>query len=117
MMRPSVSSPTGTVDRIAAVGDLLAAHQSFGRVHGDGADRVLAQMLGDFEHQPVAAVVGLERIEDFRQMAVELHVDDGAHHLADAADAACRRSSLRMHSWPLAIFLPFDPFRALRRPR
>ena len=39
-------------------------------------------MLGDFEHQAVAAIVGLERIEDLRQFALELHVDDGAHHLA-----------------------------------
>ncbi len=46
------------------------------------AHRAFAEMLGDFEHQAVAAVVGLERIENLRQFAVELHVDDGARHLA-----------------------------------
>ena len=33
-------------EALAGVGDLLAAHQAFGRVHGDGADGVLAKMLG-----------------------------------------------------------------------
>ena len=45
-------------------------------------------MLGDFEHQAVAAIVGLERVQDRRQMAVELHVDDGADDLADLAGRA-----------------------------
>ena len=69
-------------DRRAGVGHLLAAHQAFGRVHGDGAHGVLAEVLGDFEHQAVAVVVGLERVQDRRQVAVELHVDDGADDLA-----------------------------------
>ena len=73
-------------DRLAGVGHLLAAHQAFGGVHGDRAHGVLAQVLGHLEHQPVAAVLGLERVEDRRQMPVELHVDDGAHHLADTTD-------------------------------
>ena len=75
-------------DRLAGVGDLLAAHQAFGGVHGDGAHRVLAEMLGDFEHQAVAVVVGLQRVQDRRQVAVELHVDDGADHLGDPAGDA-----------------------------
>ena len=29
---------------------------------------------------------GLERVQNFGQMPVELHVDDGAHHLADLTD-------------------------------
>ena len=72
-------------DRQAGVGDLLAAHQAFGGVHRDGAHRRLAEMLGDFEHQAVAAVLGLERVQDRRQVALELHVDDGADDLGDLA--------------------------------
>jgi hypothetical protein len=34
-------------DRLAGVGDLLVADEALGGVHGDGADRVLAEMLGD----------------------------------------------------------------------
>jgi hypothetical protein len=40
-------------------------------------------VLGHLEHQPLAVVVGLERVQDRGQVAVELHVDDGADHLGD----------------------------------
>ena len=72
-------------DRLAGVDHLLAAHQAFGRVHGDGAHGVLAEMLGDFEHEAVAVIVGLERVQDLRQLVGELHVDDGARDLAHLA--------------------------------
>ena len=89
MMRPSVSSPTGTAIGSPVSLHLLAAHQPLGRVHGDGAHRVLAEMLRHLQHQAVAVVVGLERVQDRRQVAVELHVDDGAHHLASRGRPGC----------------------------
>ena len=73
-------------DRLAGVGDLLVADEAVGGVHGDGAHGVLAEMLGDLEHQAVTVVVGLERVQDRRQMLAELHVDDGAGHLGDAPE-------------------------------
>ena len=73
-------------DRLAGVGHLLAAHQAFGGVHRDGAHGRFAEMLGDLEHQALALVLGLQRVEDRRQVAVELHVDDGADDLGDASD-------------------------------
>ena len=72
-------------DRLAGVGDLLAAHQALRNVHGDAAHRVLAELLGDFEHEAMAVVGRLEGVENGGQVAVELHVDDGADHLGDAA--------------------------------
>jgi hypothetical protein len=45
-------------------------------------------MLGDFEHEAVALIVGLERIQDFGQMVVELDVNHGAHDLAYMAARA-----------------------------
>ena len=96
MMRPSVSSPTGTEIGCAGVDHLLAAHQAFGRIHGDGAHRVLAEMLRDLEHEPVAVVLGLERVQDLRQLAVELHVDDGAHDLAHMTHGALIGRDLRL---------------------
>ena len=42
-------------------------------------------MLGDFEHQAVAVIVGLERVQDFRQVLAKLDVDHGAHDLAHLA--------------------------------
>ena len=76
----------GHRDGLAGVGDVLAAHEAFGGVHGDGADGVLAEMLRDLEHQALALVGRLERVQNFGQMAVELHVDDGAHDLANLTD-------------------------------
>ena len=76
----------GHGDRLAGVGDLLAAHQALGGVHGHRAHGVLAQVLRHLEHEALAAVLRLEGIEDRRQVPVELHVDDGAHHLADTTD-------------------------------
>jgi hypothetical protein len=78
---------------LAGVLHLLAADEPFARVHGDGAHRVLAEMLRHFEDQAVAVIVGLQRIQDGRQAAVELDVDDGAHHLRYPADL--RSVSLR----------------------
>ena len=62
--------------------DRLAAGQAVGRVHRDGADDVLAEVLGDLEDEAVAAIVGLERREDRRKLAFERDVDDGADDLA-----------------------------------
>ncbi len=42
-----------------------------------------AEMLRDFEHEAVAAIRRLERVENLRQMLLELHVDDGADDLRD----------------------------------
>ncbi len=72
-------------DRRAGVGHLLAAGEAVGGVHGDGAHGVLAQVLGDLEHQALAVVVGLQRGEDRRQFAFEGDVDDGADDLGDGA--------------------------------
>ena len=82
-------------DRLVGVLHRLAAHQAFGGVHRDRAHRRFAEVLGDFEHQPVALVLGLQRVQNGRQMAVELHVDDGADDLDDASDLAVSHVSLR----------------------
>ena len=85
MMRPSRPGPTGTaIGRPVSVTSWPRTRPSVD-VHRDGAHRRFAEMLRDFEHQAVAAVVGLERVQDRRQIALELHVDDGADHLRDLA--------------------------------
>ena len=45
-----------------------AADETFGRVHRDGAHGVLAEVLGDFEDQPLAVVVGFKRVQDRRKV-------------------------------------------------
>ena len=90
MMRPSVPSPTGT--EIGAPVSVTSCPRTrpFGNVHRDAAHGVLAEMLRDFEHEAVAVVGRLQRVEDRRQFALELHVDDGADHLGDAAGGVWR---------------------------
>ena len=100
MIRPRQAGPTGTVIALAGVDHRLAAGQALGGVHGDGAHGVLAQVLGDFQHQaeglagPLVGVGGLQRVQDRRQVALELDVDDGADDLHELAggDAPWRRS-------------------------
>ena len=70
-------------NRAAGVSDLLAADEPFRRVHGDAPQRVLAELLSDFENEPVAVVVRHERVQNSPQIAVKRHVDDGADHLRD----------------------------------
>ncbi len=88
-------------NRLAGVGHRLAAHQPFAGVHRDGAHRRLSEVLSDLEHQPVAVIVGLERVQDCRQLAVELHVDDRADDLGDASRLVGHKvSSLTYKSTP-----------------
>src|SRR5690606_24836826 len=66
-------------DRLAGVACFLTTNQTFGRIHGDGAHGVFAEVLGDFENQAVALVVDFKRVQDQRQLAFrELDVDDSA---------------------------------------
>ncbi len=110
-------------DLRASGGDRLTAGQTVGRVHRDGADGVFTQVLGNFEHQAGAVVVGFQRRENRRQFAVEGHVDDGADDLADLAASGVGggRSGL-LASGGLGCcghgrFLALKVVRALRRPR
>ena len=62
-----------------------ATNQTLGRVHGDRAHGVLTQMLRHFQNQAVAVVVGFQRVQNRRQIAIELNVDDGTDDLSDLA--------------------------------
>ena len=94
MMRPSVPSPTGTaigwpvsVTSWPRTSPSLVSIATVRTVE-------LAEVLGDFEHQAVALVLGLERIENRRQVILEMHVDDGADDLGDASDFVRHGQSL-----------------------
>ena len=46
-------------------------------------------MLRHFEHEALALVLGFQRVQDLREPAVELHVDDRADDLGDVSDLVC----------------------------
>ncbi len=76
-------------DRSVSVDHLGTAHQSVGGVHRHRAHDILAELLRHFEDQGAAGIVDRQRIEDRRQFAVEVDIDDGADDLGDGADAVC----------------------------
>jgi hypothetical protein len=78
----------GHGDRAGGVGHGRAADEALGRVHGDGANRVLTEVLRDLEDEALAIVHRLERIQDRGKLAVELNVDDGPDHLRDFASSS-----------------------------
>jgi hypothetical protein len=82
-MRPEGLAADRHRDRGTGVDDLLAPGQPVGAVHGDGADGRFAEMLGHLEDQGLALVRGVERVQDRRQLALELHVDDSAGDTGD----------------------------------
>jgi len=76
-------------DRPAGVDHLVAALQAVGRVHGDRAHAVVAEVLLHLADQltgfavAVAAHLDLHRGVDLRQLVGEYRVDDDAGHLLD----------------------------------
>src|SRR6266540_512108 len=84
---------------LPGVDDLLPAHEAFADIHGDRAHGRFAEMLGDLEHEAIALVLGLERVENGRQMPLEMHVDDGADDLGDVPDWVGHGWSLLLHRY------------------
>mmetsp|Transcript_102262 Transcript_102262/g.266755 ORF Transcript_102262/g.266755 Transcript_102262/m.266755 type:complete len:210 (+) Transcript_102262:1012-1641(+) len=94
------------LDGRTRVQHLLAASEAVGPVHGNGAHHVLTQVLGHLQHQAMLEALHLQRVQDGRQGALELHVHDGTDDLRDltrngllreasALDAARQRSDGR----------------------
>ena len=92
----------GHRDGRAGVAHLHAADEAVGRVHGDGAHGVLAEVLRDLEGRgcpsrvEMPGLVTLSALRIFGQLAGgELDVDDGADDLDDLAEAGGRSRSWR----------------------
>ncbi len=93
-MRPSVAVADRHGDRAAGVAHLDAARQAVGRVHGDRADAVVAEVLLHLEHErgvlALAHEVDLERVVDLGQVVGgEGDLDDDALDLLHGADGGC----------------------------
>ena len=88
----------GHRDRLAGVGDLDAADQAVGRLHGDGAHQAVTEVLGDLERQRLGHLLvgdlGVQRVEQFGYGATrELDVDDRARD-TDHATAVLESSAV-----------------------
>jgi hypothetical protein len=81
-------------DRPASVDRLHAALHAVGRLHRDGSDAILAQVLlhfaDDVERRAACpARRDSHRVIDRRQLPLEFDVHDWADHLDDLADSFC----------------------------
>lgn len=65
----------------ASVEDGLTANQTFGGVEGDGSHVVATQMLSDLKNESVLDTLHFESVENWGQLTLKLHVDDGANNL------------------------------------
>src|ERR1700730_608310 len=77
----------GTLDRCPGVGHFLPAHEPLARIHRYRSHGRFPEVLGNFQHEAVALVARLQRIEDGGELTFKLHVDDGADHLGDMSDS------------------------------
>lgn len=75
------------LDRSPSVQHLLTADKTTGRVHGNGADSVFTQVLGDLENEAAAlglllalGELDLEGVQDGGQvLALKVNVNDGTN--------------------------------------
>src|SRR5690606_20662246 len=70
------------------ISNRLTTHQTIGRVHRDTTYRVLTEVLSNLKNQAISLVVGLKRIQDRRQIVLELDVHHRANNLTDGSNRA-----------------------------
>ncbi len=95
----------GNRNRLARIGNSRAAHETFGRVHGDGAHGVFTKVLRNLQNQRLAVVVNGQRVQNGGQLAFELHVNNGTRNLYDFAGSACILCGQFYHGVCLLLFL------------
>ena len=110
-------------DRRAGVVDSLAAHQTFGRCPWRCVRTVFSpRCCATSSTRRLPPFIGLQRVQDLRQVPVELHVDDGADDLGDLAGLALAAifagvaftaRSLPELPWPAAAFVAPEPLAAV----
>jgi peptide chain release factor 1 len=86
----------GDGDGSTSVKGLSTSDETLRTVHGNAADDVFTQMLGDLEDQLLAIVLGLQGVQNGRELsAIELDIDDGTDDLVNFAgtDAGSGRPS------------------------
>jgi len=69
-------------DWVAGIDGLVATDETLSSVHSNTADNVLTQVLGDLKDELLAAILGLEGVENsWELLGIELNIDDGTNDL------------------------------------
>ena len=73
---------------MSGIDDFQTSDQTVGRIHGNGANNALAQMLGNFKHQFFAVVVTFQSGQNVRQFVdiLKLNVNNRAHNLRNMSE-------------------------------
>jgi hypothetical protein len=81
------SGADGNHDRSTSVTDSLSTDQALGGFHGNCADGVLSEMLGDLENDTrrSGGNCDFKGVQDWGKRSIELHVDDGTNDLGDVS--------------------------------
>jgi hypothetical protein len=74
----------------SGVDDLMTPNKTFGTIHSNGTDRVLAQVGGDFKDEAAAMVVlDFEGIKNWRQViGFKLDIDDSTNNCLDMTNSS-----------------------------
>ena len=68
-------------NRSSSISDFLTSNESFSRIQGNGTHVVSTEMLSDLKDESIVDSLDLEGIQNWRKVALELHIDDGTNDL------------------------------------
>jgi hypothetical protein len=72
------------LDWRAGVNDSLTTDQTVGCVHSNGTNGIFAKMLGNLEDKTDIVILNLKGVEDRRELAIELNVNNSTNDLSHA---------------------------------
>ena len=82
----------GNSNGSASVLNGLSTHETLSGVESDGTHVVATQMLGDLKDETVIGFLNLKSVENGREFAFELHIDDGTDNLGNLSSGGAKAS-------------------------
>ena len=74
-------------DWVSGIFDILSSNESLSGVQCNGTHVVATEMLGDLKDESVFNTLDLEGVQDWWEVTLELHIDDGTDDLRDLANS------------------------------
>ena len=75
----------GHLNGAASVNDALASDEALSGVEGNGSHVVATEMLSNLKNESLTGILDLEGVENRREVALELNIDDGTNDLGNLA--------------------------------